>query len=127
MTGAAAHHLVTHLPASTMATLRRSGIVRTICAMLLGLIVALSVAVPSLEVGAVAHAPAVEGPHHAASCPRAHDHRVCTQTSLNLPLALAMPGLPSMREGTYRDPSVPPALHPSVLLAPGALPRAPPV
>lgn len=109
-----------------MATLQRSSIGRTISVLLSGLIVALSVAVPSLEVGAVAHALAVEGPHHTASCPRAHDHRICTQTGLNLPLAATIPGLRSIRMGASRDPGVLPAQYPSVLLAPGALPRAPP-
>lgn len=109
-----------------MATLRRSSIGRAIGAVLSGLIVALSVSVPQLEAGSVAHELAVEGPHHGTSCPRAHDHRICTQVGLNLPFSPTLPGLRSIPVGASPGPGAPPALSPSGLLAPGALPRAPP-
>lgn len=110
----------------TMETLRRLSTRRTIGPVLSGLIVALSVVVPLTEIGSVTHEVAVEGPHHAASCPRAHDHRICTQVGLNLPLSPTVPGLRSIAVGSSTGSGAPPALRPSVHFAPGALPRAPP-
>ena len=44
---------------------------------------ALSVAVPVLEVADLTHAPVVESEHAPDTCPPAHDHTVCTQVGAN--------------------------------------------
>jgi hypothetical protein len=109
-----------------MATLRRSSTGRALGTVLSGLIVALSVTVPQMDAGSLAHELAVEGPYHATSCPPAHDHRICTQVSLNLPFAPALQVLRSIPVTVAPGLGAPTAGAPSVLFAPGALPRAPP-
>jgi hypothetical protein len=50
---------------------------------------ALSVAVPVMERGALVAETAAESQHDPSRCAHGHDHRVCTQVSANLSLAPA--------------------------------------
>lgn len=53
--------------------------------------VCLSVAVPMLERADVSKQTAIEHHHDPSTCPRGHDHTVCTQAGANLALAAARP------------------------------------
>jgi hypothetical protein len=65
-----------------------------VAASLATLLLTLSVAVPLVERADVSHAPVVESEHQPGSCPRPHDHRVCTQLRANqaAPKAKAVEG-----------------------------------
>lgn len=51
------------------------------------LMLAVSVAVPLMERDELVPEPVAESEHNPATCPPAHDHRVCTQVSANLAVA----------------------------------------
>ena len=54
---------------------------------LTALVVVLGVAVPLLERADLTSDAVLESEHHASTCPPRHDHTVCTQFGVNLPLA----------------------------------------
>lgn len=51
------------------------------------LMLTLSVAIPLIERADLVTDPVLESEHNPSTCPRAHDHTVCTQVGANLALA----------------------------------------
>ena len=51
------------------------------------LMLAMSLAGPVMERSEIVGGPVAESEHDPATCPTAHDHRICTQVGTNLPAA----------------------------------------
>ena len=60
---------------------------RIISSVLALLLLSLSVAPPLMDRGSLTPVARVESHHDASTCPRGHDHRICTQVGANLSVA----------------------------------------
>ncbi|MDP2958250.1 MAG: hypothetical protein Q8N53_17615 [Longimicrobiales bacterium] len=109
-----------------MARLLKTRVGRVTGVILAPLAVALAVAVTLLDAGTLAHGLAVESHHHATTCPRPHDHHVCSQVAGRLSLPHATPDLSDVLAGAPIDLADPLLSPRSVLGALLARPRAPP-
>ena len=69
---------------------------RTVSAVVAALMLALSVAIPVMERGALLSDVSLEAEHDPARCADTHDHRICTQVGVNVSHAVAHSRAPAM-------------------------------